>query len=133
MRAIDQTKAVEVQPVMGAAGNSTDALPKTPMERAEGVKVLVQPPPLTTTADLARAMQCRYAQAHLGQTADTSAVDAPFYLQDKVVNVSVRNENNGLYAIIASTDNAKDNMALMRRTREYATAHGITIASNMPY
>jgi hypothetical protein len=133
MRAIDQTRAVEVQPMMGAAGNNTDSLPKTPTERAEGVKVLVRPPPLTTTADLARAMQCRYAQAQLGQTADTSAVDAPFYLQDRVVNVSVRNENNGLYAVIAKTDNANDNLALMRRTREYATAHGIAVASNMPY
>jgi hypothetical protein len=131
MRAINQTKAVEVQPVMGATGGDQQVLSKSEPV-AEGVKVLVQPPPMTTTADLQRAMQCRYAQAQLGQIRDTSAMDAPFYLKDRWVNVTVRNENNGLYAVFAKTDDVNDNRALMSRTREYATAHGIPIASNMP-
>jgi hypothetical protein len=126
MRAIDGTRPVEVQPITTFVGGDSRG-----GARAGGVKILVQPPE-TATVDLARALQCRYAQALLGQTTDTSPRDAPLYLPGKWVNVNVSRESNGLYAIEASTDNIDDNLALMKRTREYAAAHGVAIASDMP-
>jgi len=134
MRSIDETRAVEVQPIMSTGAYATDEHGKPISEgRPEGVKVLVQPPPETPSKDLDRAIRCRYAQALLGQTADTSPQDAPFYLPHTYVDVNVsREEGTGLYAVTARTDNMNDNLELMRRTREYAMAHGIAISTDMP-
>jgi hypothetical protein len=132
-RTLDETRAVEVQPIMTTGGTDGQGNPVV-AGRADGVKVLVQPPPETPSKDLARAMRCRYAQALLGQTADTSPQNAPFYLPHTFVDVNVtrEGEGTGLFAVTARTDNTDDNVELMRRTREYAMAHGVAISTDMP-
>jgi hypothetical protein len=133
MRVLDETRAVEVQPIMTAGPTATDMHGKPVSEgKPEGVKVLVQPAPDTPTDHLAQAIQCRYAEALLGETADTSAQNAPFYLQDRFVDVSVSQESSGLYAVTARAGDMDANRELQKRTREYAMAHGIAISTDMP-
>jgi hypothetical protein len=94
-----------------------------------GARIVVLPPPATTTEDMTRALRCHSAQAALGQVDESLFPNDPYWLANSWLDIKVVDASGtyaGNYLILVSADDIDKNLQVLARANAFAEAHEAT-------